>query len=540
MQDATTEKLIELLGPGHPDELRVAAARVLAEVGSRSPELHEALSRAMDDPIPAVRLQALTTLGQLRVDQALPKLLVRVNAGGPEAELAAQAVARLGARGTQALRGLMNQVAPGLRRRLAAALGEGGTPTAQTAAVDALLDKDPGVINAAVSSLTGKIPSLTPKERRALADRVLELLEQKKSEPRSPASESALIRLLVALADPRSEKAFRKRIGADRAPEIRAAALQALGTMALPRDKKSIHQLLHCACDRDFRVAAPALMILKNIPLAQAKTDDWLMLFEAPDPTVRRFAIEKLGDRKSPSIAEALLSQLEHPDPGLRDIAVSSLVKTNVGRDLLMKSLLESATAEGAWMLARILAKFASEYVPGFGKFFKRASQYVEVDDRRAEPFLFLLRQIDAKSLRDTLEERGLALRKKKRYEHAFHYFRLMARDPACSEDIRFELATCGLKLSEHDLAIESRTADPALQQFARLLRNYEIAPLARVKQAKWLGPEDLYYLGFHFIEGERQDREFGAEALRLAIKRSPQSKIAKDAKRKLRGAGLN
>jgi hypothetical protein len=65
------------------------------------------------------------------------------------------------------------------------------------------------------------------------------------------------------------------------------------------------------------------------------------------------------------------------------------------------------------------------------------------------------------------------------------------------------------------------------------------VAPAERLKQAKWLQPEDLFYLGFHFVEGDRSEREFGAQALRLLLKRSPRSKIAKDARSKLRSAGL-
>src|SRR5437868_3269911 len=102
MADATTKKIIALLEPGHAEEVRVAAARILAEIGSRDRELEQALARAVDDSVSAVRLQALTTLGQLRVESLLPKLLDRISSGGPESELAAQAVARLGSKGTQA------------------------------------------------------------------------------------------------------------------------------------------------------------------------------------------------------------------------------------------------------------------------------------------------------------------------------------------------------------------------------------------------------------------------------------------------------
>ncbi len=132
-----------------------------------------------------------------------------------------------------------------------------------------------------------------------------------------------------------------------------------------------------------------------------------------------------------------------------------------------------------------------------------------------------------------------MALRQKKAYATALIYLRLLVREPACGEALRFEMAACGLKVSEHDLAIESRSADPCLQQFTRLVHSHDVDPAQRFKQAKWLAPEDLFYLGFHFAEGNRQEREFGAQALRLVLQRSPRSKMAKDAKSKLRRTGL-
>jgi HEAT repeat protein len=540
MLDATTKRLIQLLDPSRPEDIRVASAKVLGEVASRAPELNEALFRAMDDSSSALRLQALSTLGQLRIDEALPKLLERISAGGPEAELAAQAAARLGAKGTHALQKLMHHVAPGLRPRLAAALAVGGTPTANTAAVEALLDKDPGVVNAAVSTLIGEIRSLTTSQRRTLTERVIELLKPKKNQPISSASESALMRLVAALGDSRGENSFWQRIGREHSTELRAAALQALGTVAPPRDKKRIGQLLECAIDRDFRVAAPALMILKNLPISERDTSDWLPLFEAPDPAVRRFALEKLGDRDRADVAQALLAQVDHSDRSLQEEAIGRMAKTKAGRALLLKSLLEAPSPDAAWTFARAQSRFATQYPAHFSQLFKRACQALDADDRRADALLFLLRHIDAKALRDKLEDRALALRKKRKYEQALVYLRLLARDPGCAEDTRFELASCGLKLSERNLALESRNADPALQQFARLLHSAEVEPKDRIKQAKWLGPEELLYLGFHFIEGSGKERDFGADALRLAIKRSPKSKMAKDAKTKLRSAGLD
>jgi hypothetical protein len=49
-----------------------------------------------------------------------------------------------------------------------------------------------------------------------------------------------------------------------------------------------------------------------------------------------------------------------------------------------------------------------------------------------------------------------------------------------------------------------------------------------------------LFYLGFHFIERMKEERDFGADVLRLLIRRSPKTKLAKDAKNKLRSQGLS
>jgi hypothetical protein len=125
----------------------------------------------------------------------------------------------------------------------------------------------------------------------------------------------------------------------------------------------------------------------------------------------------------------------------------------------------------------------------------------LEAGDRRADALLFLLREADAKGLRDRLEDRALTHRKKNKYSLALIYWRLLTRDPACGEGIRFEQAACGLKVSGHDLAADSRSADACLHH----------------------GPE----------------KEFGAQVLRLLIRRSPRSKPAKDAKSKLRSQGL-
>jgi HEAT repeat protein len=501
----------------------------------------DALCAALDDPEPSVRLPALGAVGKLRIEQALPRLLERVKEGGEEAEAAAQAAARLGARGLKALHDLSPRVAPGLRRRIASAVASAGTVGAETAALDALLDKDPGVVDAATRSLIAEVPSLTQAHRDALSRHLIELLDNARKEELPPASETAMVRLLAALGDARAEPAFWARTQPPHPPELRAAALQAVGQRALSPTKDQLKKLLVCAGDRDFRVAAPALMILKAVPVNERGVGEWLTLLEAPDVAVRSIGIAKLGERDTPAVAAALLKQVEHPDQGLRREALARLTRLREGRKALQRLLLETPSADTAWLVARALAPVLKEQGEGPPQpVLAKARAHVEAGDRRADPLLFLLRDLDAGALRDQLEERALALRKKGDYVTALTHLRLLARDPACGPAVRCELAACGLKTSGHDLAADARAADPCLQQFAGLVHSHPEELAKYLAKAKWLGPEELFYLGFHFAEqAARPEREFAGQVLRLLIKRSPRSKLAKDARSKLKRAGL-
>src|SRR5437879_1759613 len=117
-----SSKLLRLMSPDQPLEVRCAAALVLGELGVRDAEVSKTLCEHLHDTEPALRMQVIQAVGKLRVEPALPQLLERIKDGGEEAERAAQAAAHLGTKGTQGLQQLMPKVAPGLRRYIAAAL----------------------------------------------------------------------------------------------------------------------------------------------------------------------------------------------------------------------------------------------------------------------------------------------------------------------------------------------------------------------------------------------------------------------------------
>ena len=97
------EKIIRLTEPEHPSEVRCAAITILGELGGRHAEVSAAILDALASDDGAVRIRAVYAAGQLKIDKALTRLIERISHGGREGELAAEAAAKLGAKGAQAL-----------------------------------------------------------------------------------------------------------------------------------------------------------------------------------------------------------------------------------------------------------------------------------------------------------------------------------------------------------------------------------------------------------------------------------------------------
>lgn len=541
MADSTLNKLVQLVSAGNGSApLRQAAIRVCGAVGSSKERgLVKALLAVLGESDANLRIGAIESLGQLQVEEALPQFAEIMRHGGVEAEAAAHAASQLGAKGARVLGKIMHDAAPGLRSKLAGVLAKSGAGGALVVTAHALLDADAKVVESAARSLAMEVPSFTPPQRHALAKFLLDELTDKKAK-HSAKTEAALLRVLSGLHENKAEEVFWARILPPAPAEARAAALQALGNLGVVPDERRLPKLLTCAVDGDFQVVAAALMLLKQVPSGGKFAKHWLKLLEAPDVAARRFAVDKLRGVESTDAAKALAAQAGHADRGLRDDALSGLRDFAAGRAALLDKLFATASHDECWTLARALAPDAQKLAkPQRLKILNEACRCHDADDRRANPLWFLLREINHDWTRDQIEAKALALRQKKKYAAALGYYRLLTQDPACSEDIRFELAATGLKLSTHDQSVESRNNEPALHQFARLLQDLSFDLIGRVARAKWLDADDLFYLGFHFAEQTHRAKDFGKQVLELVIQRAPKTEIAKQAKRKLKSEAL-
>jgi hypothetical protein len=533
------DKIIRLTGPDHPSEVRCAAVTVLGELGGRDAAVNAAVLEAMDADDPAVRIRAVRAAGQLRIDRALSHLIERISHGGVEGELAAEAAARLGGKGTQALEDVLHKVVPGVRKYIASALAGAEADGSKDASGIAMLqEKDPAVIEAAVNTLAGRIPTLDNKRKKALADELFELTKSKKVKL-TPVGEAGVVRLAGLLDDDRVEPLLWDRVLPPLPAEVRAAAIQGLAKFIDVPGKDQRARLFQCAADPQFRVAAPAMMLLDKLNVTDKQIDEWLALFDAPDLAARRFALNKVGDRDRAEVAKVLVEQIKHPDRKYRGEVLAKLAGLSKGRKALAKPLKEAATPEEAWDLARVVAPFAKGDSKTWGdELFAVTAKHLEAGDKRVDPLLFVLREAGAADLRDRLEAKAAGFKKKEDFEKALLYYKAAGRDPASGFSIRLGLATVGLKLSNQELDAEARARDPSLHQFADLIRQDEPATYKEVEAAKWLGADDLYYLGFHFADHVGVMGEFGGKVLKLLLKRFPKNKLAASAKNKLKSSG--
>lgn len=533
------EKLLRLAQEDRPSEVRSAAITVLGELGGRDAKVAGVVLEALDSEDATVRLRAVKAAGQLKIDKALPELIDRISHGGVEGEMAAHAAAKLGAKGAKALQDVIHRVVPGVRKYIAAALADAEADGSKDASGIAMLqEKDPYVVEAAVNTLASRIPTLNAKTQAALADELFEMAKSKKVKL-TPHGEAAVVRLASLLDDDRSEALLWDRMSPPHAVEVRAAAIQALSKYIETPNKEQRAALFQAASDSQFRVAAPAMMLLDKLPVNDKQLSEWLTLFNAPDLATRRFALNKLGDRDVAAVSEALLGQLEHDDRKYRGDVLAKLAGFASGRKALAKPLRAATTPEEAWDLARAVAPFAKGDAKTWGdELFATYAKHLEANDKRVDPFTFLLREAGSAGFRDRLEAKAASYLKKEELEKALLFYKAAGRDPASGFNICVGLATVGVKLSKQELEAESRMHDPSLHAFADLIRQDEPATYKIVEATKWLGAEELYYVGFHFIDHAGVMGDFGAKVLQLLLKRFPKNKLAAAAKNKMKVSG--
>src|SRR5262249_10726550 len=97
----------------------------------------------------------------------------------------------------------------------------------------------------------------------------------------------------------------------------------------------------------------------------------------------------------------------------------------------------------------------------------------------------------------------------------------------------KFQLAVAQLKLHSHTLA--SHRHHPAVELLADLYRNSAYPLSEALRKEKSLDPEEVFSLGFNFVERPGDERTLGKDLLEHIASKFPRNKIGKSAKNKLK-----
>jgi hypothetical protein len=352
------------------------------------------------------------------------------------------------------------------------------------------------------------------------------------------------IQLLAHLRDPESARTFLEFSSPDQAPELRRLALAGLRWTLAGYGERSaaVPVLLGYLEEDDFpAVVSPTLEALAGVEIPEAASATLIALARSRHPLVRKFALTKMASLHRDDVILALVHALGDPDPMIRQLAARSIEDQPGAWKVIVGELRTCKDGELAWRMVRTIRAVDSNISPdAIRTLAKDAIARLEVGDGLAEPMLNLVQTLHPDVHFDELYARGLVHKQKKRFAEAERCLRPLTKSDRMTDAARFDLAIVSLKNSSATAGAITRDNELPLSLLRSLIRGaaFPVAKKLNVEK-KTLEVEDLYYLGFHLVEGDEAERSIGSSLLEDIVRTSPRSKLGTGAKNKLRAEGL-
>jgi hypothetical protein len=581
--------ILELLDHERTD-LRLAAATVLGAVGLKDDAVVEALVARLADEDAGVRAIALDAVARSGASGLAAKLVPLLRGDDPElAERAAELLAAQGAAAEGVLRRELGGGTVQVRRRIAVLL----LTRASQAAIDALLaqlvdaelgeqvlqllraeiDKgNQGVIDKVEAGAAKRADEIGKDVKKALAKLAPrgKPAKAKKGKavdvapaPFDPALETAIgelammLRLIGYLARPSTMAMLLGYVDEAQPRTIRLAAIAGLRrVLAIGEAKhvdKALARMIELADGDDAAVAQAAVDTLRGVRVPDSLAKPFAALAKSKHAATQKLAMERMPAAVGATGVRALIDALGGADPAAREAAARGLARAPEAAGPLAKAVLAVEEGELARRLAAAL-KLHREKVTGgmLDELAARGALLLERQGKgKASAEEVLIARVLTELVADLSPSRHVGLlfdqarrlRKAGRVPEAFAVLKPLVAgrpelDAAIDDDQRFTIAVLGLESLGQGILRPTGADAPVLAQFGRLAqRGFPVArKLAREKE---VGDEDIYALGFRLLEGrDAIDQELGAELMQGLIDERPRSKLAKNAKNKLKLAG--
>ncbi|MCX7590990.1 MAG: hypothetical protein N2255_05115 [Kiritimatiellae bacterium] len=535
--DKVIGKLCDLLKSD--DNLkRCAGAIVLAELAPKDRVVVNALGAALKDAGQMLVIRILEAFEAIASPDVVPHVIPLLDAEDVEIKLRAVTVlSKLGSRIVPEVQSRLRHAGTAQKLVLGELLARIHTVESFRLILELLHDSEFEVVRSVCEAVRRHIVSAGSKERIALHKEAVSFMKSTGSAPNERVLASCLL-LIGYLSAPQAYQILLRFAGPGYSGYLRRHAL--LGLRHLDADGKTAPaiawRLLSFLEDSDDEIVRLSLDVLDRLPRSILSGARLRQLLESRHASVKLFATRKLVEEDTSAANRELLCLLRNNDGEIRDTAARALAQHKGAAEPLVEALLKETDSELAWTLAKILKPHASLIPAGCRK--KLANllkKKLLAGDALSEPLLYALRHAESSSAETVLREVGLAHKQAGRWHEAVECFRRLVGTESFSDDIRYELSICNLKLSPKELAPQVRGEDQALRGLQVLLHTRSFPLLERLTKDRLLDPAELYYVGFHFAEGVGQDKEFGQKVLEYVVKRWPKSREGKAAKNKLK-----
>lgn len=543
--DAFPRKLTQLLD-SDDIELRIAAVRIVAEIGLSSKAVTKALGRCVQEENETLRMAALKALAELGPRDIAPVVVPLIVSPGPLREKAMSVVVSIGLPLVPRLIALYAGTDYHGKLALVVALGRIGGKDALSFLVKILPEERFEVQKHIALHLCEALDRARPAVQAPVFAVVEKLLRQRSTSANSPVQVTGCILLghfRGATLAGKAREALKGLAEKKNPPEVRRHALVSFNRLMperklSPADEQFVQQML---CDDDWHnVAQHALTVFRRLDTkGKAGLKTLFDLLEAtPHFSVHLDVFDRLKPIDRSEVAAAVIPFLSDPRFRVREAAEETLRCMPSAIESLFAVLVDEDDLDVTQRVTSILRDFPQATRKRFlPKACRRLLSLYEQRDSHYRPFLEFVRAVDPEPLRQQVYERCHRLktgRGRERWGKLASYLELLWDNNLITAEGRYLLAVAHLCMDGKELAPAARRANLGLQVIRALIYNDTPGLVRRLRTDRDLVAEDYFYLGFHFAEDVEDVRPFARAMLELVTKKYGKTKIAEPASRKL------
>jgi len=534
------ERITALLADPAPDK-RAAAAIVLGELEVKLPAAVEKLSALLDDEIPRLQRLALEALGRIGARKVLPRMLPLL--ASRDDEVRSAAIAAVTAFGEEVVPQLTQRAAeasPDERRALDAILAQLGGSAAFNALLQSLESADEEQARAATRELRQYFKDADRKQRTLYLHQTESFLKRlQKKQPLAEVAVAAALRILGHLEDERATALLLDYAEDRNAPAaVRQEALIGLRFAIGKKQElgRAIEVLVDSAFAPERQLAQTAMMTLGGMEIPAKQMPAIEKLARHRDLERARFAFEQLGRQVDVHSARLLARLLGDCEQQRAEVLIPILEKRPDAAAELCNVMLAIEDTDRMWAIRGIVRRHQDYLTPALRKqLLEAAVVRMRAGGGGWKAPLDIVRSVDPDGTSKQLRDLARTLKKGAKPEQALQVLRALCRDNCGDDDDRLALAVLELGQSRLDTKPGARSDDESIRLFNQLaLKGFDVTGALRKERSVTL--EQMYYLGFHFVERESP---LGEELLDAVVKKAGRKKIGVMAKNKLKIAGL-